>query len=167
MQISSSSWLIIRTCARFHKLTEVAASSRLFGKSFERSKRRCEATTGRTKLNMNATLSLERYNQLLAPARERFETSPGLNAIRSTNDPRLLEAFLLYFCAIGAQMTEPVETWIGRAAGRRAALGLSETWGSIDSTCPRGSWSSPDDDCRSSVTGGSLELTTHASSRCG
>jgi hypothetical protein len=79
-----------------------------------------------TKLNMNARLSLESYNQLLAPARERFETSPGLNAIRSTNDPRMLEAFLLYFCAIGAQMTEPVETWIRRAADRCAVLGLSE-----------------------------------------
>ena len=75
---------------------------------------------------MSATPSLERYNELLAPARERFETSPGLNAIRSTNDPRMLEAFLLYFCAIGAQMTEPVERWIRRAAGRCAALGLSE-----------------------------------------
>jgi hypothetical protein len=75
---------------------------------------------------MNATPSLEKYNQLLAPARERFETSPGLNALRSTNDPRFLEAFLLYFCAIGAQMTEPVERWIGRAAHRCAALGLPE-----------------------------------------
>jgi hypothetical protein len=75
---------------------------------------------------MNATLSLERYNQLLAPARERFETSPGLNAIRSTSDPRFLEAFLLYFCAIGAQMTEPVEGWIRRAAHRCASLGLPE-----------------------------------------
>ena len=75
---------------------------------------------------MNATPSLEKYNQLMAPARERFETSPGLNAIRSTNDPRFLEAFLLYFCAIGAQMTEPVERWIGRAAQRCAALGLPE-----------------------------------------
>jgi Acetyltransferase (GNAT) domain len=75
---------------------------------------------------MNATPSLERYNQLLAPARARFETSPGLNAIRSTSDPRVLEAFLLYFCAIGAQMTEPVESWIRGAAHRCAALGLSE-----------------------------------------
>jgi hypothetical protein len=75
---------------------------------------------------MNTTLSLETYNRLLAPAREKFETNPGLNAIRSTNDPRMLEAFLLYFCAIGAQMTEPVETWIGRAAGRCADLRLSE-----------------------------------------
>ena len=75
---------------------------------------------------MNATPSLERYNQLLTPARERFETSPGLNAIRSTNDPRMLEAFLLYFCAIGAQMTEPVESWIRRAASRCKALGLAD-----------------------------------------
>ena len=74
---------------------------------------------------MNASPSLEKYNQLLAPARERFEASPGLNAIRSNNDPRLMEAFLL-FCAIGAQMTEPVESWIRRAASRCASLGLSD-----------------------------------------
>ena len=74
---------------------------------------------------MKAMPSLESYNQLLAPARQRFETSPGLNTLRSSNDPRLLEAFLLYFCAIGAQMTEPVESWIRRAANRCAALGLS------------------------------------------
>ena len=75
---------------------------------------------------MDAKPSLERYNQLLGPARERFEASPGLNAIRSNNNPRFLEAFLLYFCAIGAQMTEPVESWIRRAASRCAALGLSD-----------------------------------------
>jgi hypothetical protein len=75
---------------------------------------------------VNSTPTLEQYNQLLAPARERFEASPGLNAIRSNNDPRLLEAFLLYFCAVGAQMTEPVESWIRRAAARCADLGLSD-----------------------------------------
>jgi len=75
---------------------------------------------------MNPLLSLERYNQLLAPARERFESSIGLNALRSNRDPRLLEAFLLYFCAIGAQMTEPVESWISRAASCCATLGLSD-----------------------------------------
>jgi hypothetical protein len=74
---------------------------------------------------VKAMPSLESYNLLLAPARQRFETSPGLNTLRSSNDPRLLEAFLLYFCAIGAQMTEPVENWIRRAANRCAALGLS------------------------------------------
>jgi hypothetical protein len=75
---------------------------------------------------MNAEPSLQRYNQLLAPTRERFERSPGLDAIRSTNDPRLLEAFLLYFCAIGARMTEPVETWIRQAADRCAIVGFPE-----------------------------------------
>jgi hypothetical protein len=75
---------------------------------------------------MNASSSLEEYNRLMAPARERFEAGPGLNAIRTSNHPRLLEAFLLYFCAIGAQMTEPVEGWIRRAAERCSALGLSE-----------------------------------------
>src|ERR1700761_8875000 len=81
---------------------------------------------GRIKRNMNAELSLNRYNQLLAPTRERFERSPGLNAVRSTNDPRMLEAFLLYFCAIGARMTEPVETWIRQAADRCAIVGFPE-----------------------------------------
>jgi Acetyltransferase (GNAT) domain len=75
---------------------------------------------------MNASPSLESFNQLQGPARERFEVSPGITAIRSNNDPRFLEAFLLYFCAIGAQMTEPVESWIRRAASRCAAIGLAD-----------------------------------------
>ena len=75
---------------------------------------------------MKAHPSIASYNLLMAPARKGFETSPGLSAIRSSNDPRFLEAFLLYFCAIGAQMTEPVETWIRRAASRCSALGLPE-----------------------------------------
>jgi len=75
---------------------------------------------------MNASVSLEHYNQLMAQARERFEASRGLNAIRSSNSPRFLEAFLLYFSAIGAQMTEPVESWIRRAAERCSVLGLQE-----------------------------------------
>src|SRR6202161_624838 len=80
----------------------------------------------RRTLYMNASPSLERYNQLLGAARERFEASPGINTIRSNSDPRFLEAFLLYFCAIGAQMTEPVESWIRRAASRCAAIGLTD-----------------------------------------
>jgi Acetyltransferase (GNAT) domain len=75
---------------------------------------------------MSAHPCLASYNALLAPARERFETSPGLSAIRSSNHPRFVEAFLLYFCAIGARMTEPVEGWIRRAADRCSGLGLAE-----------------------------------------
>lgn len=72
-----------------------------------------------------ATLSLERYNRALAAVRERFDANSALNALRSTDDPRLLELFLLYFCAIGAQMTQPVEGWIRRAASRCFELGLA------------------------------------------
>jgi hypothetical protein len=75
---------------------------------------------------MRGLPSLGTYNQLLNPARERFEASPGLNAIRSNDDPRWLEAFLIYFCAIGTQMTEPVESWIRRAASRCADLGCAD-----------------------------------------
>lgn len=75
---------------------------------------------------MNASSSLDKYNQLMSPARERFETSRGLSTLRTSSHPRFLEAFLLYFCAIGAQMTEPVEGWIRRAAERCSALGLCE-----------------------------------------
>src|SRR6266700_3233827 len=35
-----------------------------------------------------------------------------------------MELFLLYFCAAGAQMTQPVEGWIRRAASRCAELGF-------------------------------------------
>jgi hypothetical protein len=70
--------------------------------------------------------SLERYNELLAPARQRFEASAGLNALRSMTDPRLLQSFLLYFCAIGSQMTEPVEGWLRRAADQCAAIGFEK-----------------------------------------
>ena len=68
--------------------------------------------------------SIERYNRHLAAVRERFDANPALNALRSNNDPQLLELFLLYFCAIGAQMTQPVEGWIRRAASRCGELGF-------------------------------------------
>jgi hypothetical protein len=56
--------------------------------------------------------------------RERFDANPALNAVRSNGDPQMLELFLLYFCAIGAQMTQPVEGWIRRSASRCSELGF-------------------------------------------
>ena len=70
------------------------------------------------------TSSIERYNRHLAAVRERFDANAALNALRSNNDPQLLELFLLYFCAIGAQMTQPVAGWIRRAASRCAGYFL-------------------------------------------
>jgi hypothetical protein len=75
---------------------------------------------------MNGMKSLDDYEQLLAPARERFAVSPGVRAIESTSDDVFLELFLLHFCALGSQMTEPVERWIRRAAERCVTVGFSE-----------------------------------------
>ncbi|HWZ71537.1 MAG TPA: hypothetical protein VN326_08680, partial [Casimicrobiaceae bacterium] len=70
--------------------------------------------------------SLDKYEQLLAPARERFAASPGIRAIQASSDEVFLESFLLHFCALGTRMTEPVERWICRAAERCASMGLTE-----------------------------------------
>jgi hypothetical protein len=70
--------------------------------------------------------SLDEYERLLAPVRESFAVSPGVQAINSSLNDVFLESFLLRFCALGSQMTEPVEGWIRRAAGRCAAMGHAE-----------------------------------------
>jgi hypothetical protein len=70
--------------------------------------------------------SLDKYEQLLAPARERFAASSGIRAIQASSDEVFLESFLLHFCALGTRMTEPVERWICRAAERCASMGLTE-----------------------------------------
>jgi hypothetical protein len=75
---------------------------------------------------MNLMKSLDEYERLITPARERFAVSPAIQAMESTSDDVFLELFLLNFCALGSQMTEPVEGWIRRAAERCAAIGLSE-----------------------------------------
>jgi hypothetical protein len=75
---------------------------------------------------MNVMKSLDEYEQLLAPVRECFALSPGVQAIKSSSNGIFLELFLLHFCALGSQMTEPVEGWIRRAAGRCANMGLAE-----------------------------------------
>ena len=68
---------------------------------------------------MNMMRSLDEYEQLLAPARQRFAVSPDIQALKSNSDDVFLEIFLLNFSALGSQMTEPVEGWIRRAARDR------------------------------------------------
>src|ERR1700740_1339152 len=70
--------------------------------------------------------SLDEYEQLLAPVRECFAISPGVQAINSRSNDVFVESFLLHFCALGSQMTEPVESWIRHAAERCASMGLSD-----------------------------------------
>ena len=68
---------------------------------------------------MNLMRSLDEHEQLLAPARQRFAVSPGIQAIQLNSDDVFLEIFLLNFSAFGSQMAEPVEGWIRRPARDR------------------------------------------------
>jgi hypothetical protein len=71
---------------------------------------------------------MEKYEELITPARQRFETDYGIPTLLTEDiEPSHFELFLVYFCAIGAQMTGPVEGWIRRAGERCSALGLKET----------------------------------------
>jgi hypothetical protein len=69
--------------------------------------------------------ALQAYENLLDPARRRFAESFGVKALQQNADSALCELFLIYFCALGVHMTEPVESWIRRAAARSARMGLS------------------------------------------
>jgi hypothetical protein len=53
--------------------------------------------------------ALQDYERLLAPSRERFALSPGIQALQASQDEAFLESFLLHFCALGSWMTEILE----------------------------------------------------------
>jgi hypothetical protein len=59
---------------------------------------------------------IDQYEQGVADARRRFAEDP---AVRLIQDPAIgashLEAFFIYYSALGVAMTEPVESWIRRA----------------------------------------------------
>jgi hypothetical protein len=82
----------------------------------------------------DATLAgVAAYDELLAPARQRFDRHPSIEAIfRNALDPVILERFLIYFSALGVGMTEPVEGWIRRAGRRCGELGLSDLAKALD-----------------------------------
>jgi hypothetical protein len=68
---------------------------------------------------------VDEYEALLAPARQRFDEHPSVAALfRDSLDGDLLEAFLIYFSALGVGMTEPVDGWIRRAGQRCGDVGL-------------------------------------------
>lgn len=65
------------------------------------------------------------YDEALAAARSDFDTLPALRTVMDPEaPPRLLEAFLIQFCAYGVGMTEPVDGWIRRAGARCREIGL-------------------------------------------
>src|ERR1700683_4902922 len=89
------------------------------------------ALTPPSESNDHTRRALQEYERLLAPSRERFALSPGVQAIQASQDDIFLESFLLHFCALGSWMTEPVERWISRAAERCALLELWELAGAL------------------------------------
>jgi hypothetical protein len=67
------------------------------------------------------------YEARLAPARQRFDQHPSVAALfRESLEPDTLEAFLIYFSALGVGMTKPVEGWIRQAGQRCGEVGLSK-----------------------------------------
>jgi len=74
-----------------------------------------------------SAIGVATYEQLMGPARSRFENHPSIAALfRNPLEPITLERFLIYFSALGVGMTQPVEDWIRRAGGRCEELGLTE-----------------------------------------
>jgi hypothetical protein len=70
---------------------------------------------------------MDEYDTRLRPARQRFDQHPAAAALfRESLEPDTLEAFLIYFSALGVGMTEPVEGWIRRAGQRCGEVGLSQ-----------------------------------------
>jgi hypothetical protein len=67
----------------------------------------------------------ELYEPALKDARQGFAHNSSIQALFDPAiDPDRLELFLICFCALGVQMTEPVEGWIDRAGRRCIELGL-------------------------------------------
>lgn len=71
-------------------------------------------------------VSLSDYERLIAPARERFAASSAVRALEAVADDHFCELFLVYFCALGVRITQPVESWICRAAARCDHIGFRE-----------------------------------------
>ena len=71
--------------------------------------------------------SLQIYEESVQPARARFARGEwATRVIGGELSSDELELFLLYFCALGVQMTAPVEGWIRRAGERCLAAGLND-----------------------------------------
>ena len=76
---------------------------------------------------MSAEDALAGYNQLILPTRVRFARSRGVQEMTSpSTDARTMAAFLLHFSALSIPMTQPVESWIRRAAERCTSCGLND-----------------------------------------
>lgn len=71
--------------------------------------------------------NIDRYEAAVQVARRRFHTEPAVRTLTDAgSDPVVLEAFLIYYSALGVGMTEPVEGWIRRAGQRCVEMGIDK-----------------------------------------
>jgi hypothetical protein len=67
------------------------------------------------------------YEVAMAGQHELVAASPAVRALLDPEiEPRVLHRFLIEYCALGVQMTEPVEGWISRAGKRCKDIGLAQ-----------------------------------------
>jgi hypothetical protein len=70
---------------------------------------------------------IEAYEGEVQGLRQGVLASPAVRSLLDPEiDPLVLERFLIEWCALGVQVTRPVEGWIRRAGERTTALGLGE-----------------------------------------
>ena len=67
------------------------------------------------------------YETKIDNARKQFDNSSALSILLASDiDPKMLEAFLIYYNSLGVSMTQPVEDWINRAGNNCKRIGLTE-----------------------------------------
>ena len=70
----------------------------------------------------------ELYDPRIARSRKLIAEAAILRRLLDERiQPALLERFLIEYCSLGVQITEPVESWIRRAGERTTAIGLAST----------------------------------------
>jgi hypothetical protein len=74
-----------------------------------------------------ASLTKELYEPLVTPYRRILTDDPIMIALVDPGiDSAVLERFLIEFCALGVQITRPVDGWIRRAGERCREIGLED-----------------------------------------
>lgn len=79
-----------------------------------------------TQEQSNDSLTVRRYNDGLRPARANVHEHQAMKRILAPAPAQQIHRFLLEYCALGVQITEPVDSWIRRAGQRTTQMGLSE-----------------------------------------
>jgi pyrroloquinoline quinone (PQQ) biosynthesis protein C len=77
-------------------------------------------------------MSVEAYRNALAKHHDQLTAHPAVRAMFDPEiEPRLLHRFLIEYCSLGVQLTQPVEGWIRRAGARCKEIGLAQLGDSL------------------------------------